>query len=40
MARDGGEKYNVEVVGEDQSVVEMDIALLGQEKQEEAMDDY
>ena len=38
VARDGGEKYNVENVRDDQRVVEMDIAVLGDGKKEEEDD--
>ena len=35
MAREGGDKYNVEILSENQRVVEMDIAVLGDQKEEE-----
>ena len=34
VARDGGEKYNVENVRDDQSVVEMDIAVMNDDKED------
>ena len=35
VARDGADKFNVENVGDDENVIEMDIAVMGQEKERE-----
>ena len=35
VARDGADKFNVESVGDDENVIEMDIAVLDQEKEKE-----